>query len=645
MNKLLINYIKKYLKEATIPYSARDIDAKLQGSLSPNISLPMTGLSRKDTLKFLAKEAGPNTFISFVAKYDQNIPNFSTNPKASFQTPHGNYGYLLTKDNLEGLVSNFSVDGVTFAMKRPYMLIYKITSPNSIYIEKDGQSNYNESKFIDDIKTITRSFYYYLYSFYYQKNITNKQKTKLKKVDIDSNAIEREMTIDRMEMMLKQILQGVSSLDELIREIHDVMQTYFLSLRNYFSTDSDTNIKSLNEEAINILNFYFYQISSIKESNKFIELYPDSKFHKLYTMCYAFSKTSQGIKRKDAVHKGIKFQNEDFNNGPLFSLLLKEVEIDAVIDKGSKTIHKNEPQQAFVTHFGSKDQRKNIEFLGTFDNIFNEEDYDVRQRQEFYNELLNIYEKNPSYMPDDPVVEDDNGTINEPENIISGEDMIDIVGEKLDHLNYINDDEFSYFMIDPEADFDEEENEWEFFISANSKDSLDEVDMFFFDKVKNILKLPKDHKFIFTIEIDMWLASSNDITSYIKKFITSQYFTQFRKWQKIEKIYLSFKVNSNVKITIDNNICEILKDSNSLEIEMMTQKSKNSLNIFSNNVENIMCFLNKVKLSNAYTNNTVYLSKAILGEDHLSSQNITNSAEYKKLESQIKSINNNIKVV
>ena len=126
MKSILKNYIRQYLKEATIPYSASDIDDKLQGSLSPDIDLQMTGLSRKETLNILAKEAGPNTFISFVEQYNSDIPSFSTNPKASYQTPHGNYGYLLTKENLESLVRSFSVDGVTFAMQRPYMLIYKI---------------------------------------------------------------------------------------------------------------------------------------------------------------------------------------------------------------------------------------------------------------------------------------------------------------------------------------------------------------------------------------------------------------------------------------------------------------------------------------------------------------------------------------
>lgn len=49
MNKLLLKYIKSYLDEATLPYNAGEINAKLQHELSPNILKDMTNLSNEET--------------------------------------------------------------------------------------------------------------------------------------------------------------------------------------------------------------------------------------------------------------------------------------------------------------------------------------------------------------------------------------------------------------------------------------------------------------------------------------------------------------------------------------------------------------------------------------------------------------------
>ena len=53
MSKLLLKYIKSYLSEATVPYKADEISAKLQHELSPNIPRDMTNLSDEETIKTL----------------------------------------------------------------------------------------------------------------------------------------------------------------------------------------------------------------------------------------------------------------------------------------------------------------------------------------------------------------------------------------------------------------------------------------------------------------------------------------------------------------------------------------------------------------------------------------------------------------
>ena len=44
MNKLLINYIRRYLNESPVPYAGRYISANIQHKLSPNIKKDMTDL-------------------------------------------------------------------------------------------------------------------------------------------------------------------------------------------------------------------------------------------------------------------------------------------------------------------------------------------------------------------------------------------------------------------------------------------------------------------------------------------------------------------------------------------------------------------------------------------------------------------------
>ena len=144
MNKILIKYIKKYIKESVIPYPGQYVSARLQHKLSPNISKDMTQLSDKKVMKVVMQNIDKKTCISFVNTYDQDIPTFNINPHAAYHTPHGNYAYPLTLENLREIISVKKVKGATFAIDRPYFLLFKINSPNTLIINKDRTSNYKD---------------------------------------------------------------------------------------------------------------------------------------------------------------------------------------------------------------------------------------------------------------------------------------------------------------------------------------------------------------------------------------------------------------------------------------------------------------------------------------------------------------------
>ena len=144
MNKLLVNYIRQYLVEATIPFSGSEITADLQHGLSPKLKKDMTHIEDpKEILKVLMKHISDRTCISFVNPYtdgqgNKEVPHFSINPSAVYETPHGNYSYPLNHENLRELIRSGKIKGSSFAIDRPYFLIYKVDSPNTLILNKDG---------------------------------------------------------------------------------------------------------------------------------------------------------------------------------------------------------------------------------------------------------------------------------------------------------------------------------------------------------------------------------------------------------------------------------------------------------------------------------------------------------------------------
>ena len=146
MNKLLLNYIKRYLKESALPYSAKEIGAGLQHKLSPKISKDMTKASDEDVLKILMQNLGDRTCISFVNEYNKDIPSFNINPIAKYNTPHGNYAYPLTLEILRDIIAVKKVKGTSFAIDRPYFLLFKVNSPNALVIDEDGKTNYKRDE-------------------------------------------------------------------------------------------------------------------------------------------------------------------------------------------------------------------------------------------------------------------------------------------------------------------------------------------------------------------------------------------------------------------------------------------------------------------------------------------------------------------
>ena len=369
MNKLLINYIRQYLKEATIPYPAKDISAKLQSELSPNVAKDMTHIKNpKEILKILMKNLGDKTCISFVNSHDDkgSVPNFSINPHAQYETPHGNYAYPLKLENLRELIRTKKVHGASFAVDRPYFLLFKIKSPDVLVINKDGTSNYNEvmsnkrgssRRNIDqDIDRVLKSFVYFLMTGI--RVDKNNPFATMEDFNQQSFNTEFNMVKGSIRSGLAEISGGThaGALNDFIRKVSPDI--------NFFLERSVAEIndfpKSAEKEILDYFKSYFKKrVLELSESNHNKFFKKDGRmdnFHKIYFICWFLSNFAKNILYKKS-------------NGPILTLFLKEVGIDGIIDHGSSTLHTSEPEQTVLLNFGNK-SGKGLEFIGTFNNIF-----------------------------------------------------------------------------------------------------------------------------------------------------------------------------------------------------------------------------------------------------------------------------------
>jgi len=370
MNKLLINYIRQYLIEATVPYSGRYISANIQHKVSPNISKDMTHLSDRDVMKILMQNIDERTCISFVNSYSSKIPSFNINPRAIYQTPHGNYAYPLTLNNLRELIETGKVDKQSFAVDRPYFLLFKINSPNTIFIDKDGTTNYKsvrsarrvdvKSKVIsvnDDINTIIRNFIYFARTSRVIKPGSQDW------TDLDTSIYYKQQpnAYSNLEDKFEELLNKDITVESFVNEFGIGLKNFItkntsLSLKNKIPSDIE---KHFFDETFKLLKEYLVELAD-SEINKFYKGEEETDdFHKVYFICWLLSQV--GV-----------ITNTRKSNGPILTLLLRSIGLDGIIDQGSSTLHSSEPTQSVSLSFGNI-KADNIDFLGTFNNIFKTE--------------------------------------------------------------------------------------------------------------------------------------------------------------------------------------------------------------------------------------------------------------------------------
>jgi len=410
---LLEKYIKEFLKEAAssaIINPAQNITGETQHQQAASYSLNMTNVDHEETLLKVLENVGDNCFISFVDEYDENIPRLEISPKVSFDTPHGNYAYPLNISSLKEIVEKSKIRGTSFALNRPYFHMFKRSnSVRSIEIEGDGSNNYT-GNFKKDLRTIVHTYIMFSSANRLEQSDVQSIDSNIPKSESNYRKSETIKKIDRIIKRNKNLISYNSSisfdnsgsfgkiLNELIKDLCLITSLNSNSFPAGVVSKIVDYVSGLTEElALSARNRFF----------KAREKKALSDFHILYFACWMLSdifSEPSSYEPPSEVFDVNKINNQrEKQQGPIFTMLLNSIDIEFINDKGSSTLHDNEPVQAVYLNSSKKE---NVVLIGTYNNIFkskitNINDFDIfhvsknRLNSVTMNKIVDILEKNP----------------------------------------------------------------------------------------------------------------------------------------------------------------------------------------------------------------------------------------------------------
>lgn len=403
-----------FLNEAGKVLTSTEIEnmgSKHQSAKSINSS--KKAVTDPDRIKSdLIKNAGPSTFITFVNPWNENTPSLTVNPEVSYNTPHGIYGYPLTRENAQSLISHGQPTKAQFATDYKYFHIFKLKGmqikasssdpggesisgdDSHIVIQKNGKNNYSKSKLISDATEIFTKFLFVCAHKFDSKNIREKfgnaeEKDKDYYKLKDSNSIRRKY-IDMIDMfdwtskqekykdlsteeVLKRFLKSeklIGYTSMLSNDKINLNPEYFGAIIGFIHEYSKRNDKKGFDVAIRefmtvkgsvIIKDIFRELKSSLEELQDMEAKVAENitaFHMLYYFTQSLSHITEIL----------DLENKD-SSGYFFSLYLNLVGIKNITDKGSSSVHPNEPEQSLNFSFESASD-DSIEHVGTYLNIF-----------------------------------------------------------------------------------------------------------------------------------------------------------------------------------------------------------------------------------------------------------------------------------
>lgn len=365
--KRILKEWNSFLKESeAFGEDPSNFDNSIFSRKTPQLSIDKTSLNEEQLIADLSKYLLEynKVFLSFVDRYDKDIPRLSVNPKITYNTPHGLYGYPLTKERFYQFLVTGNPTSADFATDMPYFHVYLVKDTGKIKIERDGRTNYDDRLYIKDAKTLIKTGLDYFVSLFHNNR-------ELKSV------FEQNNNITTFSSALNHRL--LSSNSEIIRTTKTIL--------NFFSDISDL------ETQTNIDDENFLRFCIVIENSAFRITNPsqkikieNSKFHMLYCLAYYFTTLLNSL---EIIAKNENIDLNIIKKGGLYTLLLSSINIKSIDDsKGTATIHMGEPSQIVTINTNNSD---NIILLGTYRNhIYKsiENGADEDERDEYVTSLI-----------------------------------------------------------------------------------------------------------------------------------------------------------------------------------------------------------------------------------------------------------------
>ena len=282
-----------------------------------------TDLSLKDFIKEILQivedNSGKDLFVSFVNDYDENTPRLGVSPNIEYDTPHGVYGYPLSNKTVYNLLTTGKPTSAGFAVERPYIHVYSLSKTDSIKINSDFSTNYDDSKFYKDVYTMSKMSVDYILSIIDKHKMTGEILPMIEDNGLNPTGIFADFIKTKR---IENIQKGGGYVILILAWIYN----------SYIRQKKNENIIAEELKQI-VIDF------SLSEDNQFKDRGEQSKFYQIYYIARFCSNLCEGL--------GDNISIKTAPAGGMFTLLLDGIGIKSIDDsKGTSTLHSNEPSQS-----------------------------------------------------------------------------------------------------------------------------------------------------------------------------------------------------------------------------------------------------------------------------------------------------------
>lgn len=354
-----------------IMYPPARINAKTQSEVSQEQTNDKTFLSPEEVAQEISELQGDDIFINFASSYkDHPVPSVDINSYARYATPHGVYTYLFNERNMRDLFLNQRIGRVRDFMNRDYFHIIKLNTEKSPTLNSDKTSDFYALRNLDkDIlnsphaNTLSKE----ILEKDYNTRVFPKYKSDIKemlRVSLLSLPEKRSINPIKRGITVQNYLSNIYRSSYTFKSSVIAKNIFYAYDSLCRSNDDNITFEEFIESITIFLISHLDNLYLSKRSRKYNPNYTkgstdNSKYflYNIYQVADILSYITPNPKQGSGRH----------NDSARMSMLLHAIGIDAIVDKGSSTLHSKQPEQAVFIGWGPHVPYEN---LGTYQNIF-----------------------------------------------------------------------------------------------------------------------------------------------------------------------------------------------------------------------------------------------------------------------------------